>query len=210
VWLGSHQLPRGPGWTNLLRNYTYARPASVLARDRRLSARLRPPPGLSWAATMASTGRLVLTGRDRAEPGAATIPLLVAPAGSALSQWRPSARQHRAASACQPACAFAHKESSRPPRSGRVVRHGSAWGWGQRVFMLSRSRCVPGELMPSYIEHGGGRRVSARIRRDREVSRVLDRRASDGRMGSSAVTGSCPGRSRIAMGNAGSDYGHPA
>jgi hypothetical protein len=64
--------------------------------------------------------------------------------------------------------------------------------------------------MPSYVEHGGGRRVSARIRRDREVSRVLDRRASDGRMGSSAVTGSCPGRSRIAMGNAGSDHGHPA
>ena len=37
--------------------------AFVPARDRRLSKRLRPPSGLSWAATSASTGRLVSTAR---------------------------------------------------------------------------------------------------------------------------------------------------
>jgi hypothetical protein len=50
----------------------------------------------------------------------------------------------------------------------------------------------------------------ARIRWDREVSRVLDRRGSDARMGTSAVTGSRPGRSRIAKGNAGSHKRHRA
>ena len=65
--------------------------ASVPARDRRLSKRLRPPSGLSSAATTTSTGQSVSTGRDRAAPATATIPFLLAPAGGALSQWRPSA-----------------------------------------------------------------------------------------------------------------------
>ena len=51
----------------------YARPASVLARDRRLSARLPPPPGLSWAATMTSTGRLVSTASTHATRRAGVI-----------------------------------------------------------------------------------------------------------------------------------------
>jgi hypothetical protein len=49
------------------------------------------PSGLSWAATTASTGRLVSTGHDRAASAIATIPFRLAPAGSALSQWRRSA-----------------------------------------------------------------------------------------------------------------------
>ena len=37
----------------------YVRPRRCLLRDRRLSKRLRSPPGFRWAATMASTGRFV-------------------------------------------------------------------------------------------------------------------------------------------------------
>ena len=48
---------------------------SVLAQDRRLSKRLRPPSGLSWAATTASTGRLVSTATNRAQPVTGTIAL---------------------------------------------------------------------------------------------------------------------------------------
>ena len=43
--------------------------------DRRLSKRLRPPSGLSWAATTASTGRLVSTATNRAQPVTGAIVL---------------------------------------------------------------------------------------------------------------------------------------
>jgi hypothetical protein len=50
-------------------------PASELARDSMAQQTLRPPSGLSWAATTASTGRLVSTVGDHATPAAPTIAL---------------------------------------------------------------------------------------------------------------------------------------
>ena len=49
--------------------------ASVLARDRRLSKRLRPPSGLSRAATTASTGRLVSTEAVARSLARASVPV---------------------------------------------------------------------------------------------------------------------------------------
>ena len=62
--------------------------ASVLARDRRLSKRLRPPSGLSWAATTASTGRLVSTASNRPAPTRPAIAFLARPPRGGPSVWR--------------------------------------------------------------------------------------------------------------------------
>ena len=70
-------------------------PASVLGRDRRLSKRLRPPSGFSWAATTASTDGLVSTGTDRATPATRAIAFLFALPGVARALRRRSARPLR-------------------------------------------------------------------------------------------------------------------
>ncbi len=98
-----------------------ARPASVLARDRRLSKRLRLPSGLSWAARTASTGTIAFDGEGSRGAGTATIPFLPAPACSALSQWRPNvtsgrrvASRRRASRCSRPsATSIPHSRTSR-------------------------------------------------------------------------------------------------
>lgn len=60
------------------------------------SKRLGPPCGLSWAATTASTRRLVSTGCDRAAPAVGTIAFSRAPASAGATQWRRSARDDSA------------------------------------------------------------------------------------------------------------------
>ena len=78
------------------------------------------------------------------------------------------------------------------------------WGRSRRLLMFSRSRCVPDELMPYTESMGGGRRVRRADSPGWEVSSVGPPRKRDARTGSSAVTGSRPGRAQIAEGPAGS------
>jgi hypothetical protein len=73
---------------------------------------------------------LVSTGRDRATPATATIPFLLAPAGSALSQWRPHDR------AAAPAESSLCHDLDRQGQSGRAIAfvqirapHGRGVSW---------------------------------------------------------------------------------
>ena len=81
--------------------------ASVLARDRRLSKRLPLPSGLSWAATTASTARLVSTASTRAAPAVGVI---------ALPRQQPSRRARRTTGSPRLSGSHAARGRRHPPR----------------------------------------------------------------------------------------------
>ena len=104
---------------------------------------LRLPSGLSWAARTASTGRLVSTGRDRAASATATIPFLLAPAWSALSQWRHRSRPDRTTR--QPSRAIAFPKSDHPAcLPGTIASDGQRWRGAARAYdRFARNAITP-------------------------------------------------------------------
>ena len=89
--------------------------ASVPARDRRLSKRLRLPSGLSWAAMNGLDGTIGFDGTRSRGVGHRDDSFLLAPAGSALSQWRQSTSPTRGRSAVRLTIASAQGERFRRP-----------------------------------------------------------------------------------------------
>ena len=136
----------------------------MLARDRGLSKRLQPPSGLSWAATTASTGRLVSTVGDHAAPAAPTIALTSRGRASRAIAWprtQSSRRGQRTAASARRCTSRAVRGRRRPPR------HCFPDGVGR----------PPGQEQSSCLGHA----------RDRNARNAIARRGPAGRALSSSV-----------------------